>query len=383
VGTTTQLTATAVAAAAAGVVAGLLALGVGRTDAGRARAGWVGAGLRALLVAAAVTAVPGVVVIRDASYPALAAVHLAFLVLMVTVPVLAAGALAAHLVRRRRGERLLPTAAVATLAVTMVGIPAVGLYATRVEPYRLRVDRVEIATALVDRPVRIGVVADIQTRRITGYEREAVARLLAQEPDLVLIAGDLHQGSSNEFEAALDDFRSLLADLAAVPAGAFVVTGDSEDPGQLDRLVAGTGVTILDGAVTRVDVRGQTIVVGGVDTHVGSADADAVYDRLDRSGGEGFRILLAHMPDAVLELGERRVELVVAGHTHGGQVAIPFLGPPVVRTGVPRSVAAGGLGEVEGTPVYVSTGVGMARNAPEVRLFVRPSVGVVDLVPAG
>ncbi|MDE0223120.1 MAG: hypothetical protein OXJ90_27900, partial [Spirochaetaceae bacterium] len=53
-------------------------------------------------------------------------------------------------------------------------------------------------------------------------------------------------------------------------------------------------------------------------------------------------------------------------------------------TGVPRHVAAGGLHELYGTPIYVSTGVGRERgNAPQLRLGVRPSIGIIDLVPSG
>ena len=75
-----------------------------------------------------------------------------------------------------------------------------------------------------------------------------------------------------------------------------------------------------------------------------------------------------------------RVDLTVAGHTHGGQIALPFLGPPVTLSDLPRSVGAGGLHEVDGNPIYVSTGIGLERgSAPQVRFLTQPSFGIIDI----
>ena len=59
---------------------------------------------------------------------------------------------------------------------------------------------------------------------------------------------------------------------------------------------------------------------------------------------------------------------------------LPFIGPPITMSEVPRDVAAGGLHELDGVPLYLSNGVGMERaTAPQVRFGDRPSVGVVTL----
>ena len=92
-------------------------------------------------------------------------------------------------------------------------------------------------------------------------------------------------------------------------------------------------------------------------------------------------IALTHRPDIIAWL-PGRVDLIVTGHTHGGQIRLPFVGPLVTASSVPRHIAAGGLNDIDGHRIYVSTGVGLERSdAPQVRFGVRPSIGILDLVP--
>ncbi len=90
---------------------------------------------------------------------------------------------------------------------------------------------------------------------------------------------------------------------------------------------------------------------------------------------------MSHRPDTVgLLPPDARVDLTVAGHTHGGQVVVPGFGPLVTLSGVPRDVARGGLHDVDGNRIYVSPGVGLQRGpAPQVRLFSPPTVAVLTL----
>ena len=91
--------------------------------------------------------------------------------------------------------------------------------------------------------------------------------------------------------------------------------------------------------------------------------------------------MLSHKPDAVYNLEPAsRVDLVVAGHTHGGQVVLPLFGPPITLTSVPREIARGGLGEMDGRTIYVSRGIGMERGqAPPLRFLCPPEISLLTL----
>lgn len=373
VGSTRLLTLLAVVAA----VAGLAAVARWRRD--------EEVDLRALAVALAVagavagtTGIVAVLSVGGGPFPVLfTGIHVVYLAATVTLPLLGAGIVVLGL---RAGS----TRWARALGVAFLVPAPVGAYATHVEPNWLRVDHLEVPVASEragDDPVRIAVLADLQTSGIGSHEREAVDRILAAEPDVILLPGDLFQGSRAQLDATWDDLRHELARLRA-PGGVFYVRGDTDAGDVPDRLLAGSGVTIVDDTIVETTVGDRRIHIGGTRLAYRSGAADRVRAELEATPEDGaLTILLSHRPDTVLHLAERsRVDLTVAGHTHGGQLVVPGFGPPVTFSAVPRHVARGGLHRVDGNQIYVSPGVGAERNAaPQVRLFNRPAVAVLTL----
>ena len=299
--------------------------------------------------------------------------HVLYLWVFVTLPILGALLLLAGLVPALR-----PTRWAMAGAGGLLGLAVIGFYGTHVEPRWIRTERVSLDVESVDgEPIRVGVLSDLQSADLTDYEWGAVRRLMREEPDVILISGDYFQSDGPTFDAALPELRELLAELQA-PGGVFLVEGDVDSPERMAYLTEGQDLDWLDREVVATEVRGTTVTIGGIPVDYWSDESQATIDELAAS--DGLRILLAHRPDAVYEVPEGGADLVVTGHTHGGQVQVPFLGPPITMSGVPRDVAAGGLHTVDDLPIYLSNGVGMERhNAPQVRLFSRPSVGVVTL----
>ncbi|MEO0493982.1 MAG: metallophosphoesterase [Actinomycetota bacterium] len=265
----------------------------------------------------------------------------------------------------------------------VLALPALlGLYASHVEPFWLRVDRVDVATDAGE-GLRIGVLADLQTPEVGAYERGAVAELLASEPDLILIPGDLWQMSDEQIVDDWPIFSDLVAQMVDAVGHVVIVEGDTDHIGWLDRIGERTGALVAHDRVARLDVAGTTVFVGGTQLLPGAPTTPSAVALAELAAAESDEVLtiaVSHRPDVVTWL-PGAVDLVVAGHTHGGQIQIPFFGPPVTFSDVPRSVAAGGLHEIDGQTIYVSTGVGRERkDAPQIRFNARPSIGVLDLV---
>ena len=302
-------------------------------------------------------------------------IHVVYLVLTIGVPL--AGAIVLVLARER--SHIITALCIAALLAVPVGI-----YATHIEPFWLRTDSVELTVEGIGEPIRVGVLADLQTTAIGSYENEAVDRLIEAAPDLVLVPGDLYQFDEDIFEERAPQFSGVIQRLVDAVSTVFLVSGNTDTVAGLRAITAGTGATVLDNEVETLVVNGNVVSVGGTTLFSDEPAAQRVADQLSDDDQADVRILLAHKPDAIELLEGRSVDLLVSGHTHGGQVSLPFFGPPLTLSDVPRHVAAGGLHELDGTAVYVSTGVGRERdNAPQLRFGVRPSIAIIDLVGDG
>ena len=298
-------------------------------------------------------------------------IHVVYVVLTIGVPL--AGAIVLVLARERS------RAITALCLAALLAVP-VGIYATHIEPFWLRTDSVELSVAGVGERIRVGVLADLQTTEIGSYENEAVDRLIEAAPDLVLVPGDLYQFDEDVFDERAPQFSEVIQRLVDAASAVFLVSGNTDTVAGLRAIAEGTGARVLDNEVETLVVNGTVVSVGGTTLFSDERAAQRVADQL-ADDEAGVRILLAHKPDAIELLEGRSVDLLVSGHTHGGQVSLPFFGPPLTLSDVPRHVAAGGLHELDGTAVYVSTGVGRERdNAPQLRFGVRPSIGIIDLV---
>ncbi len=320
---------------------------------------------------------------QTAWFDLFALAHVAYLGLVVTVPAMAAVAL---LARQRTPLPHLRARSVGIVLIIGLLPAAVGVYATHLEPRWLRTDRhtIRLSGAGVDAApaLRIAVMADVQNTQIDDHELAALRRVNDVKPDLLLVAGDLWaQGLTRDERPK---FQAYVRSMVAAATTVVIVEGDSDNSRSLLALAEGTGAVVLVDETLDIEVNGRQVRIAGLSLRERPAIGAqrTAIDQLQAASPDAITILLSHRPDAIYDLTEP-VDLVVAGHTHGGQFALPLVGPRFTLSSVPRHVAAGGLHEVDGQAIYVSTGIGMERShAPQLRFGARPSIGVIDVIAA-
>lgn len=284
--------------------------------------------------------------------------------------------------RERRLGRLTGALAIVLLAGAV--------YAYHIEPYRLEVTGFSVTSPRLrglERPIRILQVADIQTDRVGPYERRVVEEMKRLDPDLILYLGDYIQISDPERrEEVAAALNQLLRDSGLNPPwGSFAVQGDCEDWSGWASVFRGTGVEVLHNEVRTLELPGLKVNLVALDNENSRLES---LDKLRLIAGEGesasFEIFAGHSPDFSDQLtGGDQPFLALAGHTHGGQVRIPFWGAPITYSRLPRGMVD--AFERFGPGVLsVSRGIGMERHeAPRVRFLCRPELRMVTLLPPG
>lgn len=246
-----------------------------------------------------------------------------------------------------------------------------------IEPHWLEVTHVTLSSPKVDQKVRVVVIADIQTDRPGVYERRALQTAMDQSPDLLLFAGDMVHMSrrSRSYEEELSALNALMVEVGVeAPLGTYAVQGNVDRPGIWTSVFDGLPVeTIL---ATETEVLGPVMLTG-----LSLSDAFGTDPDIPPASGDAFHIVMGHSPN--FSLGITEGDLLIAGHTHGGQVQLPLIGPLMTLSEVPRSWASGVTLLGEGRTLIVSRGVGMERSrAPQLRFLCRPQIVVVEVVPA-
>jgi uncharacterized protein len=231
--------------------------------------------------------------------------------------------------------------------------------------------------------LRVLHLSDLQTPAIGPYEKAAL-RLAADQPaDLVVWTGDYVQPRmARTRERAEADLGALLARTRFdAPLGVFAVRGDVDR--HWPRPLAGTGIRLLGAEAVRLPLAGgRSLSLVGLTPGMSRGRDLHTLAELVRSVPAGdLRLVFGHNPDFTIFLAEHApVDLALAGHTHGGQVVLPFWGAPYTKSRLPRSLASG-LGEFRGQRLHVSAGIGMERGvAPQLRFRCPPEICLIELV---
>lgn len=282
-----------------------------------------------------------------------------------SVPVYFAVALKRQRERRGNGPGLL--GAVAALAWVVV------TYGSFIEPRMLTVREYEAVMGDGGRSFTVALISDthIGQYRHGEWLEKVVARVNALGPDVVAIAGDVASTPKGIEElGALGKITSRL--------GAYAVLGNWDyRAGAVDarRKIESYGVEVLTNESAALDLAGGRVRLAGLDDmRYGRPDLD---EALRGAEDADLTVLLVHNPDAAPLAESRDVDLVLAGHTHAGQVRLPGIGPvPELPTRLGRHYDRGFF-PIGPTTLFITPGVG--ESGTRARLFNPPEISLIRI----
>jgi len=248
------------------------------------------------------------------------------------------------------------------------------------EPNNIQVEKINIAIENLPESfdgAKIVHLTDFHSKNFGEREKKVLEILEDINPDFIFITGDFIDYRTKDINSCQEFWRELSNQHQGKTFG---VLGNHEhwikspDISAIKKLLEEGGISILNNENRKIFQGNKYIYLLGVD------DPDSKKDDLPKAmiGAEENipKILLAHSPDIVDNLRGEKVDLILVGHTHGGQIRIPFVKPFWVPT-KNRGKYASGLFEIGNAILYVNRGIGMA--ALPVRFNCPPEIAVIEL----
>jgi len=243
------------------------------------------------------------------------------------------------------------------------------------EPNSFTVEKIELSLPKVPpgRELRLVQLTDLHIGRFSNFHRRVADQVMALQPDIILLTGDYLEEQRN-----LGEVREFLEQLEA-PYGLYAVQGNWEYWARLEgenlrRKFAASGVTLLLNQRHDLEIRDVPLSIHGLDYPSASDQLLGLRKAADLAR---VNLLLSHVPAFEHELLGEEFDLVLAGHTHGGQIRLPLLPPLYMPRYSGRFVAGHYRIGPHATPLYVSRGIGT--SVLPVRLFCRPEITLLHL----
>ncbi len=245
------------------------------------------------------------------------------------------------------------------------------------EPYWLEVKSIDIIDQDIPKSFdgkKIVFVSDIHHGPYFSIERvnELVEKINGVNPDIIILGGDYVRQDSRYIAPVFEELKNLNATI-----GKFGVLGNHDhwEGAELTRQgMKNAGIKILDNNAEWISINGEKIKVGGVGDLW--TDLQDMNPTINDTKEEDFVILVSHNPDYAEEIKTDKIDLVLSGHTHGGQVTLFGLWAPSIPSRYGQKYRTG-IVDTKFTKVVISNGVGMV-GLP-VRFFARPEIIIIIL----
>ncbi|MBI5884227.1 MAG: metallophosphoesterase family protein [Elusimicrobia bacterium] len=249
------------------------------------------------------------------------------------------------------------------------------LYGRFIEPRWLAVRFIEIHSEKVlaqTGRLRIAHLSDFHSEQTPIVEIKAAEAAAKLKPDLIVVTGDFINT-----EAGLPTARRALEILSRA-GPLFLVTGNFDIGLLPDNAFKGIPATVLDRQTIELTIRGTPVRITGLPVE-NEGYFPLILRKLPRK--PALDIFLDHYSDLIDAASQAGFDLYLAGHTHGGQVRLPWYGALVTLAKTGKEYESG-LYLVRSTTLHVSRGLGMmGEQAPRVRFLCRPELTIIDLVP--
>ena len=219
--------------------------------------------------------------------------------------------------------------------------------------------------------IKIIQISDIHYNSISSKKlQQVVNEINKNKPDIVVFTGDLYDSSSILSEESINDIEKILGGINAT-IGKYAVSGNHDYAlDNYEEIITKSGFTYLENESKIIYYKGNTPI-----EIIGYPSLISGTPNYDYTLSDNFKIALIHEPDGVKNLLDKNINIVLSGHSHGGQIRLPFIGPLIKPYGAKTYFNE--EYQLNNTKLYVSYGIG-TMDMP-IRYFDRPSINLYRL----
>lgn len=221
--------------------------------------------------------------------------------------------------------------------------------------------------------IKVGQITDIHAGPLVPREfiREGVDMIMSNKPDLIVLTGDFVSGATKFLWTSYGGFKQrhynyCMEELSRLkaPLGIYAVLGNhdfwsgQEVALKIAQGLKGIGVQVLRNEASMIERKGQSLYIIGVDDYW--EDSYSLQKAIKNVPQDACRIVLSHNPDVNenIEGLRERIDFIISGHTHGGQIVIPFIGALYIPSPFGQKYLAGLVRDRE-RQTYISRGLGL------------------------
>ncbi len=228
-------------------------------------------------------------------------------------------------------------------------------------------------------------ISDLHYGRVFNEKslKKLVQSINEQEPDIVVLTGDLIDKDTKMTNSLAEKISNQLNKIDST-TGKYAISG--EDDLKFDEwtnIITNSGFTNLNNSYDTIYKNGyESIFIAGLSTNQDKLNvneklkAPIEYLNSFEKNGPIYKILLIHEPDTINDMSTNPFDLILAGHSHGGQIRLPLIGPIIIQEGAKKYHE--NHYKIENSDLYISNGLGVSDF--NFRLFNTPSYNLYRLV---
>lgn len=237
------------------------------------------------------------------------------------------------------------------------------------------INKIKLSSKKLSQPLRITQITDFHSNGLVNLDK-LFKKIKEYNPDMIVITGDLIDSKTKDLSLAIEVIKKS----KAITPKVFFVSGNHEINNKLknklyDELY-NQSVVNLDNKSEVFNVEGNVINVMGVHFYAEKSDFIKIFDDLRE---DRYNLLLSHSPNRPMLFLDDRLDIILSGHTHGGQVRLPIIGAIISPGQSLFPKYDKGLFNLGNTILYIDSGLG--NSMANIRLFNRIQITNIEIIP--